>query len=125
MELFQIATKSKFRFQTTKGNITTEDLWDLNLEALDKIAIALNREVKDSTEESFVKEKTSTNKALALRLEVVKFVIDSKLQEKEDAKVKAEKANKKALLQDLILEKKMEATKSKSIEELEAELKAL
>jgi hypothetical protein len=58
--LFLVASRSKFRFNTASGTITTEDLWDLPLSSgkanLDDIAKALNKQLKDASEEqSFVK----------------------------------------------------------------------
>ena len=41
--LFEKASKMKLRFSTTKGVLSTEDLWDLSLESLDRIAKNLKR----------------------------------------------------------------------------------
>jgi len=68
MSLFETASKNKLRFSSIKGNLTTEDLWDLPLTSksgricLDNIAKQLYKELKDSTEESFVLPKTIINK---------------------------------------------------------------
>ena len=45
MELFEIATRNKYRFPF-KGWISTEDLWDLSVQNLDGIFKTLNKEFK-------------------------------------------------------------------------------
>ena len=37
--LFVTAARKKFRFETSKGGLNTEDLFDLSLESLDAIAV--------------------------------------------------------------------------------------
>ncbi|RKZ35289.1 MAG: hypothetical protein DRQ49_19675, partial [Gammaproteobacteria bacterium] len=70
--LFERASKQKLRFNTAKGTIDTEDLWDLPLQSkknisLDLIAISLSKAVKESSEESFVEVKNTINKELELK----------------------------------------------------------
>ena len=60
--MFERASKLKLRFNTEKGMVTTEDLWDLpllqrNAVDLDSLAKNLNKAVKESGEESFVLKK--------------------------------------------------------------------
>ena len=59
--MFEKATQEKYRFETTKGLVNTEDLWDLPLVGgnccLDDIAKDLNRDVKENEEESFIVKK--------------------------------------------------------------------
>ena len=54
--LFEIATRNRYRF-TYKGVMTVEDLWDLNVEALDAIFKALNRNKKTADEDSLLAVK--------------------------------------------------------------------
>jgi len=120
MDLFIAASKNKFRFQTSKGFLSTEDLWDLSLESLDLIAKNVNKQIKASEEESFIKDKSSADKELINKLEVVKYIIKYKLAAKEASAKRAETLAKKAELEGLIAGKKAESLKSKSLEELEA-----
>lgn len=96
-----------------------------NKQLKNKIAIALDDEVKQTKEKSFIKTRTVVNKTLETKLEVVKHIIETKLAEK-DAKILAtQKAQQKAQLQELLDRKKLEALGEKSIEELQKEIEAL
>ncbi len=123
--LFELASRKQFRYKLTNGTINTEDLWELSLESLDKLAKGLNKEIKESSEESFIKTRTNTNKVLEAKFELVKYVISVKLKEAEDKELKAEKEAKKAKLLELIGRKEIQALESKSVEELMAELQTL
>lgn len=126
--LFERASKYKLRFKTDgrpNGQISVEDLWDLSLEALDKLAKALNKQKKESEEESFIKKPSKASTLLNLQFDIVKHVIEVKLVEEEEAKTRAQKAAKKAQLLDLIGRKELQSLENKSIEELTKELEAL
>lgn len=43
INMFEIATKNKYRYPFNKGLITTEDLWNLSLKDLDNIFKVLNK----------------------------------------------------------------------------------
>lgn len=122
MEIFELASKTKLRFSLNNGVCNTEDLWDLKLEDLNRIAIDLNKQIKESEEESFIKVKSSASKLLQLGFDVVKRVIDVKLEEKETKKLAAERASRKALLTELIAKKELSSLEQKSLEELQKEL---
>jgi hypothetical protein len=123
--LFEQATRAKLRYTLAKGTVTTEDLWDLRLEDLDTLAKRLNKEIKDSNEESFITTRSASNKKLELAFEIVKHVIAVRLAEKEKRAKSAENAARRIKLLELIAEKEDENTKGKSIEELRAELEGL
>lgn len=119
--LFQVASRKKYRWDTAKGQITVEDLWDLKLTDLDKIAVSLDEKVMKAGGKSFI----STPKPGAVedkdKLDIVVEVITIKVAEAEAKKVAAEKTQRAALYQQLIANKKMEALQSMSLAELEAE----
>lgn len=120
--MFEKALRLKLRFRTPVGMITTEDLWDLPLSQLDATAKALNKQIKDEAEESFITTKSKANTALELSFEVVKHIIKVKLEEAEVKKAAAEKKARKAQIMELISQKQNEALSAKSLEELQAEL---
>jgi hypothetical protein len=90
---FEKATRQRLRFRTVKGNLTTEDLWDLTIEDLDLLAVDLDDKAKSSATRSFVKAPTAANAENQLKFDVVKHILDVKLAEKE----KAQKAKEKRL----------------------------
>lgn len=118
--LFELASRKQFRYSLNKGTINTEDLWELNLETLDKLARSLKKELAEAEEESFIKTRTVANKALDAKFEIVKHVIAVRLQEAEDKKNREAKAAKKARILEIIEKKEGEALESKSVEELTA-----
>lgn len=129
MSIFELASREKIRFNVSKGVITTEDLWELNLESLDTIAKGLNREIRDSREdESFINARSTRTKAFAtaeLKFEVVKRVIEVKLEEKEKKAIALEKSQKRAQLIELIGKKELTALEGQSVEDLKKALAEL
>lgn len=129
LNIFEYAAKNKLRFVTDRGQLATEDLWDLKLTnrsgvSLDTIAIALDEELS-KTEKSFVKKVTPQNKELQIKLEIVKHVIGQK-QEEAEAKAAAEaRATQRRILQEAIAKKKLEAIDNADLATLEAELAKL
>lgn len=119
INLFEIASKQKLRFTTTKGLLSTEDLWDLPLTTLNDLAQFLNKQVKEAGEESFIEVKSSANEKLDNMFEIVKHIIKVKLAERETLKVAKENATKKAQILELIHQKKNESLASMPVEELE------
>lgn len=123
-DLFEKATKNALRFGSARGQIATEDLWALNLKELDSIAKDLHKSLQD-TEISFIDTPTEQNSLMKLKLDVVKRVIEVRLEEKSEMVLRKEKAAHKKFLQELLHEKKTESLKSMSVEEIEKELAQL
>lgn len=124
MNIFEQATKQRLRFQTTRGEISTEDLWSLPLVhqsgcALDDIAKGLNKQIKESVEESFVKPADTTNAKLALKFDIVKHIIAVRLEEADRAKQAAARKERKELLGALIAEQQVGELRAKGLEELQ------
>jgi hypothetical protein len=119
MEIFARASKQKLRFDSTKGQLSTEDLWDLSLQSLDNLAKGVNRALKATQEESFIEAKTTANTELELKLDILKEIIADKLKAKAAATARAEKQAKLSRLKELMANKEDEALAGKSIEELQ------
>ena len=129
--LFLQATREKFRFESSKGDLSVEQLWDLPLTSrtgfdLDTVAKAVNANLKSSNEESFV--NVSNNPAvsrLQAQLEVVKAIIEIKLAQAEAAKKRVEKAAERQRLMEVLHSKKDQELQGLSVEEIERRLSQL
>lgn len=127
MNIFEIASRRHFRFQSGKGLLTVEDLWSVPLTQgaanLDDIAKQINRNIKAEADESFVKVRTVKSQATKdeeVKLEIVKHIIAVRLQEQEEKDQAAAKREQKAKLDALIERKREGALESMTLEELEA-----
>lgn len=123
--MFDKVTRLKLRFESNKGLLSVEQVWDLSLTALNEMAKGLSRQVKaaETDEEDFIGTKSNVDSELQLRFDVVKHIIGVKLKERDDSREAAErKANNQVIL-ELIQRKKQQELESKSVEELEALLK--
>lgn len=125
MNIFEQASRLKLTFSTNKGQLSVEHLWDLSLDSLDTLAKGVNRELKASEEESFVKTRTKANTELVLRLEILKRVIEVKLQEQEDKKNRAAKRAQLDTLEQLRDNKALQELQNLSLEEINARIAAL
>ena len=116
--MFKQATKQKLRFATNKGYLSVEDLWDLSLPSLDKIAVALDEELAKRPRKSFITDNTPKNDELELKFNIVKEIIATKMKEKSDKEIAKDKAAEKARLTELLAKKRSEKLESLSEEEL-------
>ena len=99
VKLFETATRNKMRFPF-RGTISVEDLWDLSLTNLDSVFKTLNAEAKKSEEESLLETKSKENEELSNKIEIVKYIVNIKLEEKKTR----ENARKNAEMKQRLLE---------------------
>lgn len=132
-DLFLIAARQKFRFNTTLGLLSTEQLWELPLQStkagtatLDSVAQDLNRQVKALEDVSFVTPRAASPKdELTQKLEIVKAIIAVKIAERDAAEQARERAQKKAQLTELLARKNEQKLESLSEEDLLKQLAEL
>jgi len=121
--MFEKAARLKLRFETTKGFVSIEDLWDLPLTGnganLDKIAIALSRQLKDSIDDSFVVKTEKPDSLLQLKFDIVKHIIDVRLAENEASKKRIEKKQQKEKILAIMSRKQDAALEGASLEDLQ------
>ncbi|PAD70836.1 hypothetical protein CHH83_02080 [Bacillus sp. 7586-K] len=122
--MFEVATRSKMRFPF-RGMITVEDLWDLSLENLDSIYKNLNSQLKQVKEESLLNTKTKEDKELDLKIEIVKHIVNVKLEERELKLKEKEQKEQKQKIMEIISAKQDEDLQNKSVDELKAMLSEL
>lgn len=122
--MFEQASRLKLRFESPKGYLSHEDLWDLSLSTLDRVAIDLHHQVQD-TAVSFVDAARKVDKTTQLRFDIVKHVIDVKLKERDEAAEAKSRADKKQKLLEIISRKEDAALETSSVEELRQLLASL
>jgi hypothetical protein len=134
--MFEQASRLKLRFSTPVGLISVEDLWDLPLTSkvgrahtiighnLDDLARDLSKRVAE-TEESFVEKPASKDIETNLRFEIVKRVIEVRLEERDKAKAALAKKAKKQKILEILASKEDNAMQDMSEEDLKKMLEEL
>lgn len=119
--MFEQASRIKLRFEY-KGTIGVEDLWDLPLESLDEIYVELDRESRDTKENSLLarlsEKRDEGNNVLKLKIDIVEHIIRTKHAEQKMKKLEKERAAYKQQLLEIIADKEHEELRGKSREEL-------
>ena len=122
--IFEYATRNKVRFPF-KGVVPAEDLWDLSLTNLDSIYKILNKQMKQSEEESLLKTKATVDEELEVQIAIVKHIVSVKLTEKESAEKALAKKEQKQKIMSILAAKENEALQNSSVEELQKMLDEL
>ncbi len=132
MNMFEQATRLKFRFMSSKGELSAEQLWDVPLRSkddfnLDNIARGVNRALEAACEESFVDtvQKNPTRDILAGKLNIVKHVIGVKVYEEREAKERADNKVEREKLLAILAEKQEGKLSELSERELKRRIEAL
>jgi hypothetical protein len=130
--LFEYAARNKLRFNSPRGLLTAEDLWDIPLRARNADGLDLNAVAKIAskalaeTAENFVDTtKTADHTRREMALEVVKYVIDTKINEEKAAAAKADKKKTKETLLAALAEKQAGKLSAMSEKELKRQIEAL
>jgi hypothetical protein len=131
--MYDVALRKKLRFSSTRGELGLEQLWEVPLRAktgddfnLNSIAQAANKVVKETVEESFVPtRKTSAQAQAELKLDIVKHVIDVKMDEETAAKRRADNAKKREKILEAMEVKENSKLEGMSMAKLKDELAAL
>jgi hypothetical protein len=124
MSIFEKASRLKLRFDTPKGFLSVDDLWDLHLISdigranLDDIARDLNRQLKN-TEVSFVRENQGADETLQLQFDIVKHIIDVRLAEQNAALAAKEKAERKQKILAIMSDKQEASLRGLPLEDLQ------
>ena len=121
MSMFAMATKMKYRFPF-RGMISVEDLWDLPMSQLDIVFKNLNKDVKQAQEESLMSAPNAEDTELMTKIEIVKFIFETKRMEAEAHKAAAANAAKRQRIMEVLAQKQDADLQNMSEEEL---LKAL
>lgn len=126
--IFELATRKAIRFQSNKGLLTVEQLWQLPLQgatSLDEVAKAINRQLKDAEDVSFVEPVSSDMSGLQLQMDIVKHIISVKVSERDEAVEKQKKKALKLQLESILQQKKDAELQQLTVEQIQAELAKL
>lgn len=115
--IFEIATKCKYRFPY-KGMISVEDLWTLNMKALDEVFKALNTELKITNEESLLSEKSPADEEVENKIAIVKYIYNCKVQEQNERILASEKRKRDQKIMSIIARKEDAELENMSKEDL-------
>lgn len=122
--IFEVATRQKYRFPY-RGSISVEDLWDLPLTALDSIFKSLNAKAKQAQEESLLESKTKEDEETAIKIQIVRHIVNVKQAEA----VAREKAKENKEMKQRLLEikaaregKRLEGLSDDDLDKMIAEL---
>lgn len=115
--MFETAIRNKYRYPF-KGEINTEDLWDLGVEDLDMIYKSLNSQLKQADEESLLDKETDENKELETQVEIIKYIVKTKLDEQELKEKSQERKEQKQRILEILKAKQDESLQNKTEDEL-------
>jgi len=122
--IFEFAVRNKIRFPF-KGMISVEDLFDLSLSDLDSIYKTLNKQVKQSEEESLLNTTSNVDVKLEVQVAIVKHIVAVKLAEQEAREKARAKREQKQKIMSIIAAKQDEALQNSSIDDLQKMLDEL
>lgn len=120
---FEQAVIAKDRWQSDRGLLTIEDLFDLPLPVINQIAVGIDKEIKATSEESFLSTGSKANPSLIRKLEVLKRVIEiqeAKAAAQAEAKLKRQQRDK---LEALIEQRQDQELANAPLEQLQEMLK--
>lgn len=123
--MFEQAARQKLRFESPKGLLSVEDLWDLPLTSatgranLDSIALDLHQQLKGAADVvSFVDDTAKADPVVQLRFEIVKHVISTRKKENAEALAAKDKAETKQRLLEVLAKKRDSNLEAMSEEDL-------
>jgi pyruvate-formate lyase-activating enzyme len=122
--IWKYAARNKLTFATNKGTLMASDLFDLKVEDLSKIYGNLKKQEETSNTYTLLETKKKENVDLETKIALVKEVFDDKMKAKEAAEKAAETKVRNQRIAEIIAKKKDQELEGKSVEELEAMLKA-
>jgi len=131
INIFEYAARHKIRFASPRGELSVEQLWDVPLRSkddfnLNTVAKATNKALKDATEESFVEtNRTALHVRLEVALDLVKHVIETKINDEETAKKRADNKLEREKLLAILAEKQAGKLSALTEEEVKKRIEAL
>lgn len=121
MDIFKYAIKNKLRFNY-KGVCTVEDLYDIPLSGLDKMYGELKKQQKNFGEDSLLNKKSSEEKEIGIKIEIIESIVADRLADIEKAKKVQQTLERNRRIAQIIADKEDAALNDMSLEDLKAML---
>ena len=126
MSIYKQAAQQKLRFDTTRGSLSAEQLFDLPLTvlatAIRNLRGIMKKEVQVEDDLSFLDQPVKANTANQLRFEILKDVYITKKAEAAAIVADRERKERNQRIMELIKNKQDKELENKSVEELKAML---
>ena len=122
--IFKYAAKHALRFPY-KGQVSVEDLFDLNTEELNALYKTLKKQQKIDAGESLIEDKTNEDTQLEVKIAIVTEIFNDKQAAADKAKKTAVRKAQTQKILDIMNQKQNEALSNMTVEELQAQLDAL
>ena len=117
MSIFEKASRQKLRFDY-RGPCSVEDLWDIPLSALNNMFQSLNLLARTESESLLIPEKNSEGEDLTLQIEIIRHVVATRLQERDEAESEKTRADRKQQLLGILAEKQDDSLREMPVEDL-------
>ena len=121
--MYKKAAQLKLRFDTPKGLLSVEQLFDLSMTDLStsikKVNVLLKKEKSTDDELSFLEGVDTMETQNSLRFKILKDVYLTKKEARDAAAIDYEKKQRNQRIAEIIAKKKDEALENMSVEELE------
>ncbi len=121
MDIFKYAIKNKMRFNY-KGVCTVEDLYDIPLTSLDKMYGELKKQQKGFGEDSLLNKKSSEEKEVGIKIEIIENIVADRLADIDKAKKAQQTRERNRRIAQIIADKEDAALNDMSLEDLKAML---
>lgn len=121
MDIFKYAVKNKMRF-SYKGVCTVEDLYDIPLSGLDKMYVELKKQQKNFGEDSLLNKKSSEEKEIGIKIEIIESIVTDRLADIDKAKKAQQTRERNRRIAQIIADKEDAALNDMSLEDLKAML---
>lgn len=118
--MYKKASRLKLRFQTSKGQLTVEQLWGLNMTDLKNVIVGLHKNIKKNEDEdlSFLEKEEVEESEDKLRYDIAVDIYKTKQAEVKESHEAAERKAYNKHIDELIAAKEEESLRGLSIEEL-------
>jgi hypothetical protein len=125
MSIFEKAVRAKLTFMTDRGVISIQDLFDLSLKRLNAMAIDLNKQLKESKEESFLDDVSDEDTRIKLAFDIVFSVLTTKKEEAKAQKEAGANKIKREKILGILAKKQEDALENLTEDQLLEQLKDL